>query len=99
MMHKCIYPTCVYEQHIKVIIGWHMADMCVHYIFTQMTRIKALQDSSLWCVMWKLVLGLLYSFPSRRDLLKSVSFFALAPKNQYEAVSDIGMNYWVFSSG
>lgn len=36
---------CIYEQHIEIVIGWHMVYMCVHYIFTQLTRIKGLQDS------------------------------------------------------
>lgn len=46
MMYMCMYPGCVYEQCIQIVIGWYMAYMCVHYVFTQMTRIKGLENSS-----------------------------------------------------
>lgn len=91
---------CIYEQHIEIVIGWHMVYMCVHYIFTQLTRIKGLQDS--FTLVCDVEAGAQTSvlIPQQKSFKKkSVSFLALAPNNQYEAVSDTGMNHWIFSSG
>lgn len=80
MMGKCIYPTCVDEQHIEIVIGWHMASKFVHYIFTQMTRIKALQDS--FTLLCDVEAGARTSvlIPQQKSFIKIFFFSCLGPK-------------------
>lgn len=70
----------IYEQHIEIVIGWHMVYMCIHYRFTQMTRIKGLQDS--FTLVCDVEAGAQTSvlIPQQKSFIKICFFSCLSPK-------------------